>query len=405
MTLLDVGCYDGWVLFQVAQRLHLKKMVGVEPRGKNIEKGVVAREVYGVKNKKIMFLEGDIESLDSVLNEELFDIVLCLGVIHHVESTPNAVRLLAAWARHTLVIDTMVVDELKKDSKKIKSLLNLKDVVYLDAPQDWAIAAFKYETPYFDGSTSGSPLINVPQAKLVKMSMEACGLIAEEVNSPEGAAFRAEFRKLVGAQEATFVGVRPNEITGTKKGVATETWRDKARLHEELFCFGEVAPFILRLWAANLHIEIPATRYEVGKIRESRSLRRLYRASLAPTKRSASKFLRRSSVDPDMAAILVNLSRSPAEKVRLELAKDALRHGEFAVSRKYLKQITEKSGCDWRAFYRSCYFLTVIALLEDDKASSQRYEDLLRTANPEFPLTIEEGVIWATGTVAGAVEH
>jgi hypothetical protein len=401
MTILDVGCYDGWVLFQVAQRLHFKKMIGVEPRRKNIDKGVAAREVYGVEDKGIVFVEGEVESLDSVLDEELFDIVLCLGVIHHVESTPKVVRLLAARARHTLIIDTMVIDEPKKNSKSIKGLLSLKDVSYLDAPQDWAIAAFKYESPYFDGSTSGSPIVNVPQAKLVTMSMEASGLIVSVVNSTGAVAFRKEFRELVGVQEATFVGIRPNELIGEGKDEAPQNWREKARLHEELFCFGEIPESVLGLWAANLHIEVPAKKYEGRKSRVTRSLRRLYRASLDPSKRSAVKCLQRSNLDPGMVMILGNLSRSPAEKVRLELGKGSLRQGHIEVSRGYFKQITEKSGCDWRSFYRSCYFLMIIALLEADKESSEKYEGLLRTANWDFPLTIEEGVMWASRADTG----
>jgi SAM-dependent methyltransferase len=404
MTLVDVGCYDGWVIVQIEDRLALKAMVGVEPRRKNINKGVVAREAYGV-NTNVEFFEAEIETLDEVLGERNFDIVLCLGTLHHVESTPRAVKQLAARATRMLIIDTMVVSEPKNDADEIRRLLNLRDVAYLDAPQDWAIAAFKYETPYFDGSTTGAPIVNVPQAKLVTMSMESCGLKVEEVNRPDEVAYKADFQKLRGVQEALIVGVRPTDFAGDAGNESSQTWKAKARRHEEQFCFGEVPPSILGLWAANLHIEMPAKRYEVEKIRVPRSLRRLYRASLEPTKRFALKYFQRSSVDPDMAAILVNFSRSPDEKVRLELAKDALRHGEFTVSRQYLKQITEKSGCDWRAFYRSCYFLTVIALLEDDKASFERYEGLLRTANPVFPLTTEEGVIWATGTVAETVEY
>ena len=175
------------------------------------------------------------------------------------------------------------------------------------------------------------------------------------------------------------------------------------RRHEEQFCFGEVHPSIVGLWADNLGIEVLADKQEAGNKKVSLTMQRLYQASLDPTKQSSLKLLEPTSVDADTAAILVNLSRSPAEKVRLELAKNALRHGELEVSRRYLRQITEKSGCDWRAFYRSCYFLTIIATLENDQASWGKYEDLLRTANPEFPLTIEDGVFWADKNVDGAV--
>ena len=37
-SILDIGCNDGWVLHQLSD-LPFKKMVGIEPREKNIEKG------------------------------------------------------------------------------------------------------------------------------------------------------------------------------------------------------------------------------------------------------------------------------------------------------------------------------------------------------------------------------
>ncbi len=402
MTLVDVGCYDGWVIVQIANRLAFKEVVGVEPRRKNINKGLVAREAYGIATN-VKFIEAEIETLDDVLGERTFDIVLCLGTLHHVESTPRAVRQLAARATRMLVIDTMVVGELRKDADEIRRLLNLRDVAYLDAPQDWAIAAFKYETPYFDGSTTGVPIVNIPQAKLVTMSMESCGMMIEEVNRPDEVAYRADFQKLRGVQEALIVGVRPLDFAGNPGSQSSQSWKAKARRHEEQFCFGEVHPSIVGLWADNLGIEVLADKQEAGNKKVSLTMQRLYQASLDPTKQSSLKLLEPTSVDADTAAILVNLSRSPAEKVRLELAKNALRHGELEVSRRYLRQITEKSGCDWRAFYRSCYFLTIIATLENDQASWGKYEDLLRTANPEFPLTIEDGVFWAGKNVDGAV--
>ena len=37
-SILDIGCNDGWVLHQLSD-LPFKKMVGIEPREKNIKKG------------------------------------------------------------------------------------------------------------------------------------------------------------------------------------------------------------------------------------------------------------------------------------------------------------------------------------------------------------------------------
>jgi len=394
MSLLDVGCYDGWVLVQVQSRLNLRKMVGIEPRRKNIEKGIAARQAYGVSTN-IEFIQGEIETIDAVLLEEQFDIVLCLGTLHHVESTPRAIRKLAAHAKRMLVVDTMVVDEPKKDARDIKRLLNLQDVAYLDAPQDWAIAAFKYETPYFDGSTAGDSVVNVPQAKLVQMSIEACGLKVLEVNRPDEVAYPAEFQKIQGVREALIVGLRtsdPSESSGTK----TESWRSKARLHEEQFCWGEVPIQVLRYWSLALGIQFfdweePAVIAEASAI----PYRLLYRASNSPTRWWARKYLHWRNLPAPEFAILANLSRSPFEKVCLELGKHALVYGELAAAKSFLKQVTSRQQCDWRAFYRSCYFLSIIAKLEGDEVSQGHYGRLLHVANPEFPLTVDEGSKWA----------
>ena len=38
MSIADIGCYDGWILHELSD-LPFKRMVGIEPRQKNIDKG------------------------------------------------------------------------------------------------------------------------------------------------------------------------------------------------------------------------------------------------------------------------------------------------------------------------------------------------------------------------------
>ena len=40
MSIIDVGCYDGWILHQLSN-LPFNQMVGIEPREKNIIKGKI----------------------------------------------------------------------------------------------------------------------------------------------------------------------------------------------------------------------------------------------------------------------------------------------------------------------------------------------------------------------------
>ena len=73
MTILDVGCYDGWIITQVAENLNFKSAVGVEPRIKNIQKGQFARTFFNIETE-VVFLQGEIESLDSLFPNTKFDV-------------------------------------------------------------------------------------------------------------------------------------------------------------------------------------------------------------------------------------------------------------------------------------------------------------------------------------------
>ena len=101
MTIADVGCYDGWILHKLSD-LPFKHMVGIEPRQKNIDKGIFVRNTLGISSR-IEFQCGDI----STLSERNFDIVLCIGVIHHLESPSIAIELLNKGCSKFLFIETI----------------------------------------------------------------------------------------------------------------------------------------------------------------------------------------------------------------------------------------------------------------------------------------------------------
>ena len=82
MTMVDVGCYDGFLSVEIEKRLKFKENDGVEPREKNISKGRMARQFCGI-GPQVEFTIGDIASLAS--SGQTFDIVFCSGVFHHLE--------------------------------------------------------------------------------------------------------------------------------------------------------------------------------------------------------------------------------------------------------------------------------------------------------------------------------
>jgi len=90
LSIVDVGYYDGWILQELSD-LPFSRIVGIEPRERNIIKGKMIRELLGIESK-IEFRIGDISSLGN----QKFDIVICTGVLHHCESISLAIYNLSS---------------------------------------------------------------------------------------------------------------------------------------------------------------------------------------------------------------------------------------------------------------------------------------------------------------------
>ena len=99
-TAIDVGCGEGYFSLFLHQ-LGLK-VVAIDGRKTNVER---AQEKYPT----LKFLTADIE--DTTKNRDLgsFDLVLCLGLLYHLENPFRAVRNLFALTKKHLIVESRVV--------------------------------------------------------------------------------------------------------------------------------------------------------------------------------------------------------------------------------------------------------------------------------------------------------
>lgn len=391
MTILDVGCYDAWILNQLNKKFRFKRAVGIEPREKNIQKGRYAREHYAIQTN-IEIFQGTIDSANTVLSEEKFDIVLCLGTLHHVESTPSAVEKLSNLSRDVLFIDSMVIDQPKKESKNILRLLNLKDIAYLGSKNDWAVAAYKFETPYFDGSSADTSIVNVPEERLIRMALEISSFGVISSSSPEKSFYNKTFQKLRGVKESFLLARR---ITVPTPGDRS-WWSEKAVMHEENNVFEILNQQVLEMWLKKL-----------GLLEESAMLARFNRP-LTFSEQIKSRlmffysenpvgFVQRMvylklNIDKPQGEILTNISRSPVDKCRLEVSKTLIEQSDFVNAISELAKILNREGADWRSFYRATYLSMLAAFKENDIEGQNYFENLLQIANPAWPISMHAGL-------------
>ena len=101
LRILDLACHEGGYAIEFG--LHGATVVGIEGRPANIQKARFAAEALGLD--RVRFQDGDVRDLsEEALGQ--FDIVLCLGILYHLEAE-HAVRLIERC--HALCTEMTVV--------------------------------------------------------------------------------------------------------------------------------------------------------------------------------------------------------------------------------------------------------------------------------------------------------
>lgn len=366
LSIVDVGCYDGWVLNKIATALRFKRAVGVEPRQKNIDKGAFARKVCRVETS-CQFIQGGHEDLGEVLGGEVFDIVLCLGMFHHVGSVEQAIKNLSAVCGQLLIVDSMVIPPLSADYASVAAVINPIDIVYRNKEKLWGLAAYKMESPYFDGSTSGTSLVNIPEERLIRLCLQTAGFSPAAPLMTEKDFYPKDFQALRGVSEVMLAAFRdPSANT-------EEAWRKDAREYEALFC-----------------LHVPTTLF-VEHLRSASTTPALapYFASALGVAATSGASAKVGDAGPELSAeqreIASTIPRGPYEKTLLELAKLHASRKERDQACMLLQLITTAKNADWRSFYRACFLLSVLEARRGNHARAQHYEALLTLSNPLFP--------------------
>ena len=387
MNLLEVASYDGWVLTQICQRIKFKEAIGVEPRKKNIKKGELGRCISGIATPAT-FIQGSAENLKNLFPDRQFDLVLCLGMLHHVSSAFDTIMNISQMSSRTLILDSMIIPELENDIERVEPFVNMRDIVYHGEKPTWSAAAFKYESPYGDGSRKDFGIVNIPTASLIEMSLCSCGFAPMITLGNESEFFDDNGQKLRGVKELLCVSIRDVSVIDIDS-----RWKSKATVIEEIFCHECLPDEIIYALAAELsklgHSNIYETLCELGPDKSSCKMKEVVAAIMTCGVDESNKLYLTDNLKNINSAhlqILGVIFRSPKEKSLLEICKFLEKKGEVEAAVNYLTSITKTLGCDWWSFYRSCYLLkNAFNDLKKDTLAD-RYAELLSLSNDNFPL-------------------
>jgi SAM-dependent methyltransferase len=373
MSIVDIGCYDGWLLESLSD-LPFGRMIGIEPRRENIERGRRVREILRIASR-VEYQRGEIDTLGP---SDTFDIVLCMGVLHHVESIPASLRKLRAACRRMLFIETACLPSCHL-TPHLKRDVELKDVVYRYKPQTFGITAQKYESQYYPGSGVRFSVVNVPTPESLHMHLDVLGFRDVKVVL-DWDRYRIAMPQNERPVNLICLSAMVDEENRTEAGSEERKW---------------VADYESRLATTVLPEQLIVPLYEVvceGGARGGLSIRsRLLRLFVNGPKWArywTSRLLPWIVTNTTHREIVGVFPYNAIDKIRLEYGKHLLARGNLGQGMEELQKITRRANADWRACYRAFYLLWRAAILLENEAEAERYRNLCLTCNPHYPLSL-----------------
>lgn len=383
MSILDVGCYDGWILHEISG-LPFRRMVGVEPRLKNIRKGELARSAFGIETR-VEFRNGGLENLEECLGGEVFDIVVSTGLLHHVESPAEALRAMRARCRRLLFLETIALDS-RGIGERTRSGIEPKDVVYFGRAKTAGFSGNKLESSYYDGSATGLRVVSIPSLETIALSCEAAGFSAPELESDPEA-----YRRAVWKDRRPFHAVI---LTAEPVRFEPEHENTHGKRYER-----DLAAALI----PQEHLEPLHRRFCRGesRVRHSEVSRAVCALIAKRGARRANEILARLVPSEAEREILRSIAHAPADKIAVEFGKMLISGGDLEGAEAEFLRVTRRWNADWRSVYRSFHYLAAIAERRGDQEMGDRYAGLRAIANPYYPADAWPGTMAARPATTG----
>lgn len=104
LAAVDLACHEGWFSQHVAA-LGFERVLGLDARAEHVADARLVAAASGAGS--VHFEQCDVHAVDAAERGQ-FDLVLCLGLIYHLENPVGALRVARALTRGLCLIETQV---------------------------------------------------------------------------------------------------------------------------------------------------------------------------------------------------------------------------------------------------------------------------------------------------------
>ena len=345
-------------------------MVGIEPREKNIQKGKIVRDILKIENN-VDYRIGDIESLEG----ETYDIVLCCGVLYHVESIPTALRNIRAVCNKMLFVESRCLSS-HFITEELKAEIEMRDLIYQFNEEICGLTAQKYESSYYDGSTAKTTIVNVPSTESLIMNLKILGYDKVEVVADPDT-----YRSDVWQNKRPLGGVCIS-ATLTEKSSSIdkeeEVWISTyERALENQILPREFLESLYNKFCKNEDVTFEGNMEKVVT----------YISSSEDDAMSIdSSWLPKEIQNGYALEIVKNFRYRPSHKIALEYGKLLKNEGKLSDAVEVLKTITTQLNADWRSVYRANHLIYLTFKEQGNQELTNKHMKLTLQGNPKYPL-------------------
>ena len=182
---LDLACNEGWWSHRLLE-WGAAEVVAVDAREDNAQRARLLRDQHGIDRESLDILTADATTLDA---DELgkFDVVLCLGLLYHLEDPIGTLRLARRLTRGLLAVETQVT----RDPGLIAHAWGSTD----DAVESTdASFALRWERdPDFPLASVGGVVSLIPNLCALQLSLTAAGFADIRIAHTEDPAHSSGF--------------------------------------------------------------------------------------------------------------------------------------------------------------------------------------------------------------------
>jgi len=166
-TVIDLACNEGWFSHRMLE-WGAARVIGVDIRPRLIRRAELIRSHFGISPGRLEFRCADIFDLDtSALGT--FDVVLCLGLIYHLENPIGALRIVRRLTRGVCIVESQLT---RQDQAIVHG--NGRSDQYEESPASFAVLV---ETDFESNmlASAGGVVSLIPNRAALLQSAEAAG--------------------------------------------------------------------------------------------------------------------------------------------------------------------------------------------------------------------------------------